>query len=96
MTSLTNTITVSGPLRRGRNLFRFPHTEVRLRIESRPAKEPDAPPTCMTSISEQEFDDLDVTAAGQPSYYCILAPGLAAVWPTPYNNCTITVYGGAS
>lgn len=94
--SVTSTTAVSGLMKRGHNLFRFPHTDFRLRVECRPVGEPDAPPVFMTSVSEREFDELDVTLSGQPERYCILAPGLAVVWPTAYHDYTITLHGGAS
>lgn len=87
---------VTGLMKRGHNLFRFPHVDTRLRVECRPANAPDAPPVLMTSVSEQEFDDLDVSLSGQPERYCILAPGLAVVWPTAYHDYAITLHGIAS
>lgn len=105
--TVTSTVNIAGIMPKHRNMFRFPDGPVRLGVSSRPMPRKenwlrrflrlDKPPKAvsMVSLSEYEFDRLDITKKGQPRAFCMLAPGLAVCWPTADRNYVVTVTMGA-
>lgn len=109
VTEISNTVEYAGLMEKHRNLFRFPDGS-RFAVESKPVPihrkgwrkwlahwmgMETSTTLSMVSVPEIDFDDLDVTRTGQPAAYCILAPGLAACWPTADRDYVVSVYVGA-
>lgn len=74
-----------------RNLFRFMDGP-RLGAQW---KSGENDPIDMISMSEPDFDLFDITVMGTPAYYCVLAPGLGVMWPTPHEAGVVTVFVGS-
>lgn len=89
---LTQTVECSMAIPAHRNLFRF-MDGARLGAKW---KCEDGDVIDLTSLSEPDFDLLDITLRGIPTHYCVLAPGLGVMWPTPAEGGVITVFIGAS
>lgn len=109
VTEITSTVEYAGMMQKHRNLFRFPDGH-RFAVESKPAPSQRkgwrkwlarwmamevSNTISMISVAEIDFDDLDVTRTGQPEAYCVLAPGLAACWPTADRDYVVSVFLGS-
>lgn len=74
-----------------RNLFRFMDSPLRLGAQW---KFGDNDPIDLVCTSEPDFDLFDITLRGIPTHYCVLAPGLGVLWPTPHEAGAVTVFLG--
>lgn len=76
---------VGGPLKANRNMFRFPGNPLSVKVLDGENE------IILCRITENDFDERDVTIAGIPVEYCVLAHGLAALWPTAAHPVTLEI-----
>lgn len=96
--TIVRTAVLSCPLPMHRNMFRFDvaQSQSRLRVQVGLKYETPEQWTDILCVPEADFDFFDITVAGRPVKFWVVAPGLCAAWPTADDDYQVHVSVGAS